>query len=407
MWSGIEGRRPAVVLPTSTVIVQPSPFCNIDCDYCYLPTRLDRTRMSMESVRSIVQFLFSVPEFAPVVDVAWHAGEPLVVPRSFYRAAFAEFARLSDRGVRCVHQFQTNGTLITEAWCEFMREHTMLIGLSIDGPAELHDRHRKDRHGRGTFNRAMAGAKLLAKSGIEFSVTSVLSVDSLMRPDLVCEWIEECGITSIGFNVEEVEGAHLTSTLAGDDATALYRQFFSTLYEFTKTHPEVRIREIVDSRNLLLRPTSCTFVNGESALGSILNFDVNGRVSTFSPELLTIAPTSRYRSFTWADVTEDDFSTFVERVTGSAFYEDLAVGVAACARECEYFGVCGGGAPGNKFSELGTVTGTETMTCRLRVKTLMDVMAGALEREGEQSHQHIRGRAPSRQQRVAEPHGRG
>jgi uncharacterized protein len=395
----------AAVLPTSTVIIQASPFCNIDCDYCYLPTRLDRTRMSMDVVRSIVQFLVGVTELAPVVDVAWHAGEPLVVPRSFYEAAFAEFARLGDRGVQCVHQFQTNGTLITEAWCEFIREHRVLIGLSIDGPVELHDRHRKDRRGRGTFDRVMKGAQLLAKSGIEFSVTSVLGIDSLMRPDLVCDWIEECGITSIGFNVEEIEGAHLTSTVAGDDAAALYREFFSALYEFTKTHPEVRIREIVESRNLLLRPASCRFVNGESALGFILNFDVNGRVSTFSPELLTSTPTSRYRSFTWGHVAEDDFSTFVENVTGSVFYEDLRAGVAACARECEYFGVCGGGAPGNKFSELGTVTGTETMTCRLRVKTLMDVMAGALEMEGEQTHRHIRGRAPSRQQRVAEPHG--
>jgi uncharacterized protein len=295
-----------------------------------------------------------------------------------------------------VHQFQTNGTLITEAWCEFIREHQMLIGLSIDGPAELHDRHRKDRRGRGTFDRVMKGAQLLAKSGIEFSVTSVLSIDSLMRPDLVCDWIEECGITSIGFNVEEIEGAHLTSTVAGDDATALYREFFSALYEFTKTHPEVRIREIIESRNLLLRPTAYRFVNGENALGSILNFDVNGRVSTFSPELLTSAPTSRYRSFTWGQVADDDFSAFVESVTGSAFYEDMRAGVTACARECEYFGVCGGGAPGNKFSELGTVTGTETTTCRLRVKTLMDVMAGALEADGEQAHRHIRG--PSGQQ---------
>jgi uncharacterized protein len=388
----------AAVLPTSTVIIQASPFCNIDCDYCYLPARQDRTRMSMGVVRSIVQFLVGVTEFAPVVDIAWHAGEPLVVPRSFYEAAFAEFARLGDRGVRCVHQFQTNGTLITEAWCEFIREHQMLIGLSIDGPAELHDRHRKDRRGRGTFDRVMKGAQLLAKSGIEFSVTSVLSIDSLMRPDLVCDWIEECGITSIGFNVEEIEGAHLTSTVAGDDATALYREFFSALYEFTKTHPEVRIREIIESRNLLLRPTAYRFVNGENALGSILNFDVNGRVSTFSPELLTSAPTSRYRSFTWGQVADDDFSAFVESVTGSAFYEDMRAGVTACARECEYFGVCGGGAPGNKFSELGTVTGTETTTCRLRVKTLMDVMAGALEADGEQAHRHIRGRAPSGQQ---------
>jgi uncharacterized protein len=386
----------AAVLPTSTVIIQSSPFCNIDCDYCYLPLRLDRTQMSIDVVRSIVQFLFGVPELAPVVDVSWHAGEPLVVSRSFYEAAFAEFARLSERGVRCVHQFQTNATLITEAWCEFMREHQMLIGLSIDGPAELHDRHRKDRRARGTFDRVAKGAKLLAQNGIEFSVTSVLGIDSLRRPDLICDWIEEWGITSIGFNVEEIEGVHLTSSVGGDDATVLYRAFFSALYEFTKTHPEVRVREIVESRNLLLRPASCRFVNGENALGSILNFDVNGRVSTFSPELLTIVPTSRYRSFTWGHVAEDDFSSFVERVTGSAFYEDLGIGVAACARECEYFGVCGGGAPGNKVSELGTLTGTETMTCRLRVKTLMDAMAEVLEMEGEQPHRHIRGRAPSR-----------
>jgi uncharacterized protein len=384
----------AAAAPTSIVIIQPSPFCNIDCDYCYLPARQDRTRMSMDVVRSIVQFLFGVPELKPVVDIAWHAGEPLVVPRSFYEAAFAEFAQLSERGVRCVHQFQTNGTLITEAWCEFMRKHQMLVGLSIDGPAEVHDRHRKDRRGRGTYDRVMRGARLLAENGIEFSVTSVLSVDSLKRPDLICDWIEECGITTIGFNTEEIEGAHLTSSLAGEDATILYREFFTALYEFTKTHPEVRIREVIGSRDLLLRPTTCRLVNEESTLGSILNFDVNGQVSTFSPELLTVRPTSRYPSFTWGQVDNDDFPAFVESVTGSVFYEDLRTGVAACARECEYFGVCGGGAPGNKFSEWGTVTGTETLTCRLRVKTLMDVMAGALEMEGAPAHQHIRGRTP-------------
>jgi uncharacterized protein len=391
--------------PTQTVVVQPTPFCNIDCDYCYLPSRLDRTRMSADVLRSIVQFLLGVAEFAPVVDVVWHAGEPLVVPREFYEAAFAEFARLGDRGVRCVHQFQTNGTLITDAWCELMREHQMVIGLSIDGPAELHDRHRKDRGGRGTFDRAMKGAELLARHGIDFSVTTVLGVDSLARPEMICDWIEEFGITDIGFNVEEVEGAHRTSTLAGEDAVALYRQFFSVLYQFSKTHPQVWIREIVTSRAMLLRPGSSRFVNEENALGAILSFDVNGRVSTFSPELLTLGPTSGYPRFTWGQASEDDFATFIDRVSRSAFYEDLSAGVAACARECDYFGVCGGGAASNKLSELGTPAGTETMTCRLRVKTLMDVVAGALQTEGVPAHRHIRRRTSVGQQREARSGG--
>lgn len=337
--------------------------------------------MGLASLRAVVNFLFSVPTIEPSVGVVWHAGEPLAAPRSFYEAAFAEFARLESRGVQCRHHFQSNGTLIDDDWCTFFLRHDMRIGLSIDGPQAMHDRHRKDRRGRGTFERTMRGAARLRDHNVPFSVICVLTLAALDAPEQFCDFIETWGITNIGFNVEEIEGAHTGSTLLAPDAAAKYAGFFRALYKFSQDHPDLRIREFADARAILIGGSDAPILNSENTIGSILSFDAEGRVSTYSPELLTAFPTEMYSSFTWASSHSDDFTTFRNNLEHSRVFRDLQEGIAACARTCDYFQICGGGAPSNRLAELGSLSGTETMCCRLRVKTLTNVVLAELENE--------------------------
>jgi uncharacterized protein len=121
-------------------------------------------------------------------------------------------------------------------------------------------------------------------------------------------------------------------------------------------------------------------------VGAILNFDVHGGVSTFSPELLTAPPTSRYSSFIWGNVHADTYAEFLENVTASQAYQDMQAGIGACRDSCEYFAVCGGGAPSNKLGEFGDFNTTETMYCRLQVKALTRVVLSQLEREVQQAN---------------------
>src|SRR5262245_20413492 len=108
------------------VVVQPTPFCNIDCSYCYLPHRKDKQRMAIGTVVAIKAFLEGVPKCADRLVILWHGGEPLTAGLNFYEAAFKIFDRDSfDHGIR--HSIQTNATLIDEQWCVLFKRHDVSL----------------------------------------------------------------------------------------------------------------------------------------------------------------------------------------------------------------------------------------------------------------------------------------
>ena len=112
-----------------TVVVQPTPFCNIDCTYCYLPNRRDRSTMSQDTLRALFERVFASGWAASSITVIWHAGEPLVVPVAFYREAFAAIERMRPAGVTVTHAFQTNGMLIDDDWCALFRDWNVGVGV--------------------------------------------------------------------------------------------------------------------------------------------------------------------------------------------------------------------------------------------------------------------------------------
>ena len=131
--------------PLELLVVQPTPFCNLDCDYCYLPDRANTRRMSLETLEQAFRWVFASGLVREPFNLLWHAGEPLVVPVDWYEAA-AELLRRHGEGQPLVIQsVQTNATLITKEWCAYFRRHEIDVGVSVDGPAFLHDRCRRTR----------------------------------------------------------------------------------------------------------------------------------------------------------------------------------------------------------------------------------------------------------------------
>ena len=139
------------------VVIQPTPFCNIDCRYCYLPDRSNKAVIAEETIANLFSQIFASGWVQDGVSVVWHAGEPMVLPIDFYRRAFRLIDRLKPAELVLTHAFQTNGTLIDDAWCEFFVEQQVNVGVSVDGPQRLHDVNRRTRAGRGTFERTIAG----------------------------------------------------------------------------------------------------------------------------------------------------------------------------------------------------------------------------------------------------------
>lgn len=366
--------------PLDLLVIQPTPFCNLDCDYCYLPFRQSRQQISTEVLEQIFRRTFESPAVSDHFTVVWHAGEPLVLPIAFYRGALDTIARQNRRGVSVSHSFQTNGTLITTEWCDFIREHSMRVGVSIDGPKFLHDRHRKTRSGRGTWARVVNGIAALREHGIPFHVITVLTVDSLDHADEMFEFYREHGIFQVGFNIEEIEGINRSSSLVGERMKDRVHGFMSRFYDLVERSTEpLIVREFQSALSAIMCSESTPELQGQQTTPlAIISVDCHGNFSTFSPELLGLT-SDDFGDFTFGNVMTDSFDSIFSKPKFAAVARDVARGVQRCRETCEYFPYCGGGAPVNKFFENGSFDSTETMFCRLSKQAVFDVVLEKLE----------------------------
>src|ERR1700722_11677301 len=255
---------PVDALPMiETVVVQPTPFCNINCSYCYLPQRSVTTVMAQDTIVTLFTKLFSSGWMAPSLTVIWHAGEPLVVPIAFYQTAFETIETLRPGALEIRHSIQTNGLLITPAWCELFKKWNVGVGVSVDGPKHLHDLHRVTRSGRGTFDRTIEGIRILRREAVPFHVISVLSEGALNSPQEMLDFYVSEGIEDVCFNVEESEGDHVSGLFAATDLRSRFWRFLGEFWALSRRSEQIRlVREIDGMLPRGFRPD-------DSALGNV------------------------------------------------------------------------------------------------------------------------------------------
>jgi uncharacterized protein len=371
-------------LTTQEFILQPTSFCNLNCDYCYLPHRQARRRMSRNTLSLIFQAIFSSSLIADRVRIVWHAGEPMALPLSFYEEAFQLVEQHNSRNIPVTFVFQTNGTHITQRWCDFINAHQIGVSISLDGPQSLHDAHRVDRAGRGTFARIMHNIDLLQANGIFPTVLVVLTRETLPCPDALWQFLLERGIRSASFLLEEALGAVQEIPLNTQDDLENYRAFLQRILALRETcqhPPSIRgidwlIERIKTSEHQVRYQANTPL--------AVISFDCDGNISTLSPELLTLRH-PRYAHFHFGNVAQNRLEDILSHPMFQRVNAEVQRGVAMCKETCEYFVFCGGGSPVNKLSETGTFAATETTHCRLKIKTTTDVVIEHLQRLGQRS----------------------
>ena len=157
--------------------------CNLACQYCYylekelLYPNNKRSWMSEETLETFIQQYF-LAQTQPYVSFTWHGGEPLLRPISFYKKAL-KLQQKYGKGFYIENSLQTNGTLLTDEWCRFFKENNFLIGLSIDGPATVHDAYRQTLSGKGSFQKVLNGIRLLNKHGVEWNAMAVVNAQNV------------------------------------------------------------------------------------------------------------------------------------------------------------------------------------------------------------------------------------
>ena len=179
------------------ILLKPAgSLCNLGCDYCYYLDKAGlyggrESRMSPKVLEAVTKAYIEAND-VPEVQFVWHGGEPLVLGLDFYRKAVA-FQKEYAGGKTIHNTLQTNGTLLTEEWAAFFRENGFLVGLSLDGPADIHDRYRRDRGGAPTFEKVMRGLGILREDGVDFNTLTTVNRASEGRGTEVYRFLKEAG----------------------------------------------------------------------------------------------------------------------------------------------------------------------------------------------------------------------
>jgi uncharacterized protein len=346
------------------------------------------TVMEQSTIAALFKKIFATSWTRGGLTVIWHAGEPLVVPVSFYETAFAAIEALRPAALQIRHSIQTNGMLITPQWCDLFKKWDVGVGVSIDGPKHLHDAHRVTRTGRGTFDKTLAGIRLLQQENVPFHVISVLSREGLNAPQEMLDFYLAENIDNICFNVEESEGDHVSGLFAGDDAQDAFKRFLREFWQLSRRSGKIRfIREVDGMLPRVFRPEQSGMRNSQVEPFGMINVDCHGNVSSFSPELLGLKNTA-YDNFIVGNINAQSLEDMLDSESMKVLSRDIAAGVQACRDDCEYFSVCGGGAPVNKLAENGSFKSTRTAFCGLTQMVPIDLILDAFERLKDRADGH-------------------
>jgi uncharacterized protein len=166
--------------PAFHLLAKPTgAVCNLDCSYCFFLSKEmlypgSRFRMADDLLEAYVRQLIEAHATVPEVAIAWQGGEPTLMGVEFFRRSVELANRYLQPGQRAAYTIQTNGTLLDEEWAAFFKEHDVLVGISIDGPRELHDAYRVNKGGKGSFDEVMRGLAFLREAGVEWNALTTV-----------------------------------------------------------------------------------------------------------------------------------------------------------------------------------------------------------------------------------------
>ena len=184
MATSSETSNPVLTMPNAPlafhVMAKPTgATCNLDCEYCFFLSKEmlypgSRFRMAEDLQEAYIKQLLEAHVRVPEVTVAWQGGEPTMMGLAFFRRAVELQHKYARPGQRIVNTLQTNGTLLDDQWGAFLKENNFLVGISIDGPREMHDAYRVDKGGKPTFDRVMAGLDVLKAHDVDWNVLTTI-----------------------------------------------------------------------------------------------------------------------------------------------------------------------------------------------------------------------------------------
>lgn len=331
--------------PVSSYIVKVTGSCNLACPYCYYFGATPRVPGSQLDLNLVSKLIEEASQRAETVELIWHGGEPLVAGVDLFRRIIAHQANVSVKvGTRFRNLVQTNGTLLNDEWLQLFLEADFGIGVSLDGPAWLHNLTRPYLSGRGSFERAVRGVRLLQESSIPFSVLSVVGKPSLGHADEIFDFFLDSQIKRFDFlPMVEVKGGQENRHAIAENSLERgdFAQFMKRIFDlwYARDDPSIHVRYLDNVITGLLggRPSTCKF-NGSCSEYVSVNHDG------------TVLPCDNFTGYgelVFGNLHTNSLDELLDGPIRQAFKESVSTTRVECST-CKFLSACGGGC--NKYS---------------------------------------------------------
>lgn len=232
-------------------LIKPASYlCNLDCNYCfYKKTEAiypdEKVFMSEETAEVLIQKTLGYG--AEVNSFCWQGGEPTLLGVDFYRTVVEHQKQYRQANQMVENSLQTNGILLDGAWCEVLAQNQILVGLSLDGPVEIHDHHRTSVNGNGSFQKVMRKVGLLKKHRVEFNILILLTDANIHQPDELYTFFRSHDFSWMQFipcfEHNPVSGDFLPYSISGADLGNFYCRVFDLWREDGFPYVSVRLFE--------------------------------------------------------------------------------------------------------------------------------------------------------------------
>lgn len=379
--------------PIELVVLQGTSFCNINCSYCDLSPESRRVNapMGLDLIEALFSELFQGTRLASSCTVVWHSGEPLTLPPAYYDEAISLILELQRRyqadAVSLRIAIQTNGVLINEDWCRFFERHRdrLDLGVSCDGPADMHDAYRIGWNGRGSHARTVRGMDMLRQHGIPYKLIAVVTPRALAEPEAFYEFFFRRREELSGFHFNLVAESTATQPelrYSADDRDAYYA-FYRRLLELNRT--SAARGTPFDILNFTLAADQVLAAGAladSTAPLKALNMDAQGNITTFHAGLSRDVLPDLYgdgQGFALGNIRQMPLEAMAHSEKLKLMTGDFLSSRRACQSSCEYFEMCPGGYEIIKKKAFGTFEASETVECLIHVKTLFDAFLDDLD----------------------------
>ena len=361
-------KHPEITSQGIHVVVKPiGPVCNLNCEYCfYLEKQAlfgpgEQYRMPDRVLCAFIANYIS-SQATPVVEFVWQGGEPTLLGIEFFkRVVNLQKPFLKKKTI--TNSLQTNGAQLTEKWCLFLKKHDFMVGISLDGPQEIHDRYRRDRKGNGSFDKVMQGLRLLQKHKVEYNVLACVARETAGNGLDVYRFLRDQGVEFIQFTpvVERIpdarsrqHGLRLASPamLDGEETPVevcpwsvipeQYGDFLIDIYEEWVRHDvgKIFVMNFEWALNAWIGNPSPVCIHAEQC-GSSLVLEHNGDIYACDHCV--------YPEYRLGNVLDEALPVLVERSRQSGFGVSKEIALPRWCRECDVLAACRGGCPKHRF----------------------------------------------------------